>query len=64
MIGRVVEYINQFEDWTVYSERLQQYFCANKIEEAKVKVATLISVIGITLKSINLLQFNILYFTI
>lgn len=46
IIGSVTEFNYQVEDWTVYSERLEQYFCANKIVEPKIKVATLISLIG------------------
>ncbi|KAJ8974579.1 hypothetical protein NQ317_014784 [Molorchus minor] len=34
------------ENWTVYSERLEQYFSANQVDDAKKKVATLISLIG------------------
>ncbi|KAJ8941448.1 hypothetical protein NQ314_010394 [Rhamnusium bicolor] len=46
IIGHVGEFNGMSDDWVVYSERLEQYFFANKIEEAKVKVAPLISLIG------------------
>ncbi|KAJ8933974.1 hypothetical protein NQ314_013665 [Rhamnusium bicolor] len=50
MAAGIIEHVGEFngmsDDWVVYSERLEQYFFANKIEEAKVKVATLISLIG------------------
>ncbi|XP_023311910.1 uncharacterized protein K02A2.6-like isoform X3 [Anoplophora glabripennis] len=46
LIGQVTEFNLSSDDWTIYSERLTQYFCANKILEEKIKVATLLSVIG------------------
>ncbi|KAJ8910811.1 hypothetical protein NQ315_003685 [Exocentrus adspersus] len=35
------------QDWQIYAERLEQYFVANKIEDDKLQVATLLSVVGV-----------------
>ena len=34
------------EDWTAYSERFEQYFAANDIDDAATKRAILLSVCG------------------
>jgi hypothetical protein len=46
IIGRVEEFNANTDDWTIYQERLDQYFAANKITEGKIQVATLISLVG------------------
>lgn len=46
IIGKVHEYNNEIEDWTLYEEKLDQYFEANGIKDEKTKIATLISSIG------------------
>ncbi|KAH0822303.1 hypothetical protein GEV33_000488 [Tenebrio molitor] len=46
IIGRVEEFNANADDWTIYQERLDQYFAANKITEGKIQVATLISLVG------------------
>jgi hypothetical protein len=35
IIGRVEEFNANADDWTIYQERLDQYFAANKITEGK-----------------------------
>ena len=37
--GRFGEFNPQREDWTSYTERLQEYFIANEIEENAKKMA-------------------------
>ena len=45
--GRFGEFNSQREDWTSYTERLQEYFIANEIEEnAKKKAVLLLSIVG------------------
>ena len=44
--GRIGEFNAQREDWTSYTERLQEYFAANGIEEAAKQKAVLLSVVG------------------
>ena len=44
--GRLSKFDPQKEDWTLYSERLQAYFAANKIEDRDTKKAILLSVVG------------------
>ena len=46
LIGCVSEFNPEFEDWQVYSEKLEQYFQANKISDSKIQVATLLSLVG------------------
>ena len=43
---RFGEFNPQREDWTSYTERLQEYFIANKIEDAAKKKAVLLSIVG------------------
>ena len=45
--GRIGEFNPQREDWTSYTERLQEYFAANEIEEAAKQKAVLLSVVGV-----------------
>ena len=42
----VGEYDPQKEDWTSYSERLQEYFTVNDVDVAPKKRAILLSVVG------------------
>ena len=44
--GTLSEFDPQKEDWISYSEWLQAYFAANKIESAEKKQAILLSVVG------------------
>ena len=44
--GNFNEYDNSKEDWTFYTERLQQYFTANDIEAEPNRRAILFSVCG------------------
>lgn len=44
-IGQLGEFNPERDDWTIYEERMEQYFVVNKIGDA-LKVATLLSVIG------------------
>ena len=44
--GRLSEFDLQKKDWILYSERLQAYFAANKIEDGGKKKAILLSVVG------------------
>ena len=44
--GQIGEFNSQREDWISYSERLEEYFIANKIESANKKKAILLSVVG------------------
>ena len=44
--GKLSEFDPQKEDWISYSERLQAYFAANKIENGDKKKAILLSVVG------------------
>ena len=44
--GTIGEYDPQKEDWTSYSERLQEYFTANDMDAAAKKRAILLSVVG------------------
>lgn len=41
----LIDQVNEFDhsngDWIIYNERLEQYFCANSITDARIKVATL-----------------------
>lgn len=46
IIGSISEYDPNADDWTVYAEKLEQYFAANSITDKKIKVATLLSLIG------------------
>lgn len=41
------EFNGDQDEWIIYKERLEQNFVANKVEDEKVKVATLLSVIGV-----------------
>lgn len=45
-VGTVGQFDLKKDSWNLYVDRLEQYFIANKIEDATVKVATLITVIG------------------
>ncbi|KAG5861446.1 hypothetical protein JTB14_034524 [Gonioctena quinquepunctata] len=53
IIGRVQEFSGTSDDWIIYSERLEQYYCENKIEDVKVKLATLISLEGSKVNTID-----------
>eukprot|EP00731_Ephydatia_muelleri_P001678 Em0001g1678a len=44
--GTIEEFDGATEDWTAYSERLEQYFVANDVDEAAKKRAILLSVCG------------------
>ena len=44
----VCEYDHTTEDWESYTERLEQYFMANDVEDATKKRAVLLSVCGAT----------------
>ena len=44
--GTISEFDRNQEDWTVYSERLQNYFVANDIDNDEKKRAILLSVCG------------------
>ena len=44
--GRFSEFNPQREDWTSYTERLQEYFIANGIEESAKKKAVLLNIVG------------------
>ena len=44
--GTIGEYDPQKEDWTSYSERLQEYFTANDVDAAAKKRTILLSVVG------------------
>ncbi|CAH0559587.1 unnamed protein product [Brassicogethes aeneus] len=44
-IGKIDEF-NTHDDIVIYQEKLEQYFTANKITEPKIKVATLLSLVG------------------
>ena len=44
--GTIAAFSNLQETWTVYIEHLQQYFAANKIEDADQQRAILLSVCG------------------
>ena len=47
LMGQMEPYeLDRGEEWTTYIERLEQFFVANKITEAKQKVAVLLTVIG------------------
>ena len=45
--SRIGEFNPQREDWTSYTERLQEYFAANEIEEAAKQKAVQLSVVGV-----------------
>ena len=45
--GRIGEFNPQREDWTFYTERLQEYFAANEIEEAAKQKAVLLSIVRV-----------------
>ena len=44
--GNVGEFKESEESWTQYTERLEQYFAANEIKDAKKQRAILLSVCG------------------
>ena len=44
--GSIGEFVNSQEDWRSYTERLQQYFTANDVENAEKQRAILLSVCG------------------
>ena len=44
--GQFGEFNPQREDWTSYTERLQEYFIANGLEDAAKKKAVLLSIVG------------------
>ena len=44
--GNVGEFKESEESWTQYAERLEQYFAANEIKDAKKQRAILLSVCG------------------
>ena len=44
--GRFGEFNPQREDWTSYTERLQECFIANGLEDAAKKKAVLLSIVG------------------
>ena len=44
--GRIEEFNAQRDDWTSYTERLQEYFVANEVEEAAKQKAVLLRVVG------------------
>ncbi|XP_065891709.1 uncharacterized protein [Dysidea avara] len=46
MAGTIVAFSSSQETWTVYVERLEQYFTANKIEDADQQRAILLSICG------------------
>lgn len=46
LIGTISEYDAGNDDWTVYCEKLDQYFAANKLTDEKIQIATLLSLIG------------------
>jgi len=46
LIGMVTEFRADQEHWQIYSEKLEQYFRANKITDKAGQVATLLSLIG------------------
>ena len=46
MHSTVVAFSSLQETWTVYAKRLEQYFAANKIEDADQQRAVLLSVCG------------------
>ena len=46
MHGTIVAFSSSQETWTVYVERLEQYFAANKIEDTDQQRAILLSVYG------------------
>ena len=46
--GSVCEYDHSTEDWDSYTERLEQYFMANDVEDASKKRAVLLSACGAT----------------
>ena len=45
-LGKIDEYCAATEDWPQYVERLEFFLIANKVTEADMKRATLLSVIG------------------
>ena len=45
-LGHVEPFNIQTDDWSLYTERLSQYFVANDITEDKKKVGVLLTVIG------------------
>ena len=44
--GTIEEFDSATEGWTAYSERLEQYFVANDVDDAAKKRAILLSVCG------------------
>ena len=46
MHGTIAAFSSSQETWTVYVERLEQYFAANKIEDTDQQRAILLSVCG------------------
>ena len=44
--GTIAAFSSSQETWTVYVKRLEQYFAANKIEDADQQKAILLSVCG------------------
>ena len=44
--GSIGEYSDSIEDWTAYTERLENYFTANDVEDGSKKRAILLSVCG------------------
>ena len=48
VIGKLEPFEPGQNDWLMYTERLEQFFVANDIEDDKKKVATLLTAIGAT----------------
>lgn len=46
LIGNIGIFAPEIEDFTIYCERIEQYFLANKIEDKKIQAATLLNLIG------------------
>ena len=44
--GSIGEFDTDKEDWTSYTERLQQYFTANEVTDAAKQRAVLLSICG------------------
>ena len=45
-VQKFFEFCSEYDDWQIYSERLDQHFTANQIVDEKVKVAVLLSSVG------------------
>ena len=45
-IGRMDKFDPENDDWAEYWEMMEQYFCANEIDDNKKRTATFITLIG------------------